>query len=139
MYHIPIKADRSTFASLIEILSVTDNLAFLEDLRKNGVASAVQLEAAGKSHLRSIMGDMALDNLWARRHQQASNKRRRKDLPDLHEHRRGSVQRAEHAVASSYGALAPARTGDGTNHLDIDSLFEADKFAKTTQGPRESR
>ena len=139
MYHIPVKADRSTFASLIEILSVTDNLAFLEDLRKNGVASAVQLEAAGKSHLRSIMGDMALDNLWARRHQQASNKRRRKDLPDLHEHRRGSIQRAEHAVASSYGALAPARTGDGTNHLDIDSLFEADKFAKTTQGPRESR
>ena len=63
MYDINVKADRSTFASLIEILTVTNNLAFLEDLRRNGVASAVQLEATSKSCLRSIMGDMAVDNL----------------------------------------------------------------------------
>ena len=131
MYHIPIDADRSTFASLIEILSVTDNLSFLEELRQNGVASAIQLEAAGKSNLRVIMGDVALDKLWARRLPQAPNKRRRKDLPDLHEHRRGSIQRVEQSMASS--------AGEEAGYMDIDSLFEADKFAKTTRGPRESR
>ncbi len=130
MYHLRLQADRASFASLIEVLQTTDNVQFLELLRTNGVASAEHLENINKGILRGIMGDLAMDRLWARHRDLPPSKRRRRDLPDVHQNRRGSVARIEEALDSN--GLGPASS-------DIDRVFQDDKFAKTTQGPRESR
>ena len=124
MYHISVTADRNTFASLIQVLEATDNLEHLPALQHHGVKSARQLDDTPRSALRGLLGDLALDRLLSRRTISAATaKKRRRDIPDVHPRRRGNFARTEAAVASG----------------DIDAIFEADKFAKTTQGPRESR
>ena len=124
MYHIDISANRSTFASLIQVLEATNNLEHIQALQHHGIKSARNLDDAPRSALRGIMGDLALDRLLSRRPvSSASASKRRRDIPEVHPRRRGNAQRYAAALQSE----------------DIDAIYEADKFAKTTQGPRESR
>ena len=124
MFHIAISADRSTFASLIQVLQATGNVDHLQALQHHGICSARDLDDTPRSALRGILGDMALDRLLARgTAPSATARKRRRDIPDLHQRQRGNLTRASIAIDED----------------DIDAAFQADKFAKTTQAPRESR
>ena len=124
MFHIAISADRSTFAGLIQVLQATGNVDHLPALQHHGICSARDLDDTPRSALRGILGDMALDRLLARgTAPSATARKRRRDIPDLHQRQRGNLTRASIAIDED----------------DIDTAFQADKFAKTTQAPRESR
>ena len=128
MWHLSAKLPRDSFGSLVEVLTDAQCSRCLPQLRKAGIKSARALEDSERSLVRSLLGDVDTDKLFAPR--TSVRPAPRKDVPVVHPYARGSLQR----VGISAGSLQ----GD----LDLenaDAEFALDKFAKTSRAPRVPR
>ena len=132
MWSSVLKSPPHTFASLVEVLRARDLLRFLPQLQQAGVKSALHLESFSKSQLRAIMGDVALDHLFAP--VSRTRKRTRQDIPVVHERTRGSLQRIGIEPSPPLASDAPP-----LDLAAVDEAFLRDRWAATSQAPRESR
>ena len=92
--------------------------------------SAWSLQEWPRSELRAAVGDVRLDKLMC-----ASGpvrKAARSDIPVVHPYARGSLQRTGAAAESPHNSSL-------VNFREADELFLQDRFAKSSQAPRESR
>ena len=128
MWHLSTKLSRDSFGSLVEVLADAQCSHCLPPLSRAGIKSARALEDSDRSIVRSLLGDVDTDKLFAPRIQVRPAPR--KDVPVVHPYARGSLQRVGISQGSSQGHLDMAKA---------DEEFALDKFAKTSRAPRESR
>ena len=125
MFHIPCDADRSSFASLVTVLQATGNSAFVRQLRSAGIKSARELENAPRSQIRAMIGDVAMDRLFL---SQPARAQVRRDIPEVHS-----------CIRQRFAAPGPENERVVVDLEQADREFLQDRFAKSSQAPRESR
>ncbi|CAE7275931.1 yciC, partial [Symbiodinium sp. CCMP2456] len=127
-----VKSERHTFSSLTKVLLHKKLVQFLPQLQAAGIQSACDLERHPRSSLRGILGDVLLDELLASAAR--PSKKSRQDIPQVLPRTRGSLQRL---------GIEPSPAGNNeAAQLDLeeaDRLFLRDRWAATSQAPRESR
>ena len=110
----------------MEVLKGKDLVRFLPQLQAAGVKSAYDLEIWPRGELRHIFGDVALDALLAP--PARPSKKERQDIPEVKPRTRG---------------LEPSPSGHSEPvTLDLneaDRLFLQDRWAASSQAPRDSR
>ena len=131
MFHLPCKSDRHAIQSLYEILSSVGLLGRAPELKEVGIKSAWGLEHADRSQLRRLLGPDAFEVLFCRTPARPSQSR--KDIPRVMPYARGSLARAENFSQAS------APVPQHPTLEEIDAAFMADRFAKSSREPRESR
>ena len=132
MWHEFVSSERHTFPSLVEVLKGKDLVRFFRQLQSAGIKSAYDLESWPRGELRHILGDVALDSLLAP--PARPSKKSRQDIPEVKPRTRGSLQRLGLEPGPS-GLVEPVS-------LDVneaDRQFLRDRWASSSQAPRESR
>ena len=124
MWHLSTKLSRDSFGSLVEVLADAQCSHCLPPLSRAGIKSARALEDSDRSVVRSLLGNVDTDKLFAPRTQVRPAPR--KDAPVVHPYARGSLQRVGISAGSSQGNLDLAKA---------DEEFALDKFAKTSRAP----